>query len=191
MDAHRAARLTAWGMVAYVKAVKLGLVAHQRPFSIVLADAHMGYRSGVARAIAAHRALALIGVAGEGANALRLIERRRPDVALVDVRLPGLGGLLISRRLADREPQLSTRIVIASTLLDRPAGLLQQAMSVGAVGWLSKDASREEICEALIAAARGGTWASSDPAIGMICFPEERQANAPRRREVARGVLET
>jgi two-component system, NarL family, nitrate/nitrite response regulator NarL len=143
-------------------------MAHDGPFSVVLADGHLGYREGVARAIAARRELALIGVASEGNEAIRLIELHRPDVALVDVRLPGSGGLVISRQLMNRGPALATRVVIADTLLNRPAGVLHTALSLGAAGCLGKDASREEICEALIAAAQGRTWISLDPAVGMV-----------------------
>ena len=155
-------------MVVCARCGQDGRVAYHGPFSVVIADGHLHYREGLARAIADQRELSLVGAVGEGYEALRLIATRRPDVALVDIRLPGLGGLVISRELKDREPSLPTRVVIATTLLDRPAGLLHKALSLGAAGWLGKDTSRKEICEALIAAARGQTWLSLDPAVGVV-----------------------
>jgi DNA-binding NarL/FixJ family response regulator len=148
-------------------------MVHEPPFSVILADAHPEYREGLARAVVAEQELALIGVVGDGNHALRLIESRRPDVALVDVRLPGQGGLLISRELMSREPRLPTRIVIANTLSDRSDGALHKARSMGAAGCLGKDASRREICQALIAAARGRSWIPSDPTVGMVYEPHE------------------
>lgn len=143
------------------------------PFSVVLADAHAGYRDGLARAIAARRELSLTGVAGDRDAALGLIESGRPDTALVDLRLPGSGGLELTQELLKREPPLLTRVVIASTFSDRPVDVLDKTRSVGAAGYLGKDASRQQICEALVAAGRGECWLSLDPAVGMI-FPPPR-----------------
>jgi two-component system, NarL family, nitrate/nitrite response regulator NarL len=153
-------------------------MALEPPFSVILADAHVDYRDGLARAIAAEQELALIGVVGDGNQALQLIESRRPDLALVDVRLPGRGGLVISRQLMEREPPLPTRIVIVNTLLDLPDRALYKARSLGAAGLLGKDASRRDICEALIAAARGRSWVSPDPTVGIVYPRSERVASA-------------
>jgi DNA-binding NarL/FixJ family response regulator len=141
------------------------------PFSVVLADAHVCYREGLAGAISACRELTLIGVVGDGEAAFDLIESCRPDIALVDIRLPGSGGLVVTHELMKGEPPLLTRVVIASTFSDRPMRVLDKAESAGAVGYLGKDASRQQICEALIAAGRGQSWISLDPAVGMIFSP--------------------
>src|SRR5256885_915791 len=80
----------------------------------------------------------------------RLIEELRPDVALVDVKMPVLGGVELCERLAERGTP--TRVVMISAYLD--PNLVARALRAGAAGYLGKDASREEICEALVDVGR-------------------------------------
>lgn len=138
-------------------------------FRIVLVDAHRAYRNGVARAIEDNPELELLGVAEDHEEAVRLIESRVPDVALVDVHLPGSGGFAISRELLRKGPAIPTRIVLADALVDPPSRIIHNALAVGASGYLAKDAPRAAICEALIAVARGGAWVASDSSLGVVC----------------------
>lgn len=109
------------------------------------------YRSGLARAIAARSEFDLVGVAADASTARALIERDRPDLALLDVRLSGLDGYVISELLAAHEPPVATRTVLMSAIVDRAQ--VARALRVGALGPLTKDESRDEICDALLAAA--------------------------------------
>ncbi len=121
--------------------------------TVVLADAHERYRSGLARAIAMHPGLSLGAVTDDGPTALSLIVCERPELALLDVRLPGLDGFAVCERLFDGERVPPTRVVLLAAVLD--AGQWARACGVGVTGVLSKDASRWEICEALVVAAKG------------------------------------
>lgn len=121
--------------------------------TVLLADAHEQYRRGLERAIGAHPALTLVAVAGEGNEAISQILRLRPAVALLDVRLPGFDGFAIGERLALGEPRVSTRLVLMLSVPDRAQ--IERTFEIGAFGCLAKEASRREICETLIAAARG------------------------------------
>ena len=105
------------------------------------------------RAITLHPGLDLIGVADQGQVALSMIVSERPDVALLDARLPGLDGFAICERLTARPVRLATRVVLLMAMLDRSH--LTGALRSGAFGCLGKELERNEICEALIAAARG------------------------------------
>src|SRR5690349_6770477 len=116
-----------------------------RRISVIVAEDHPLYRDGLVRAISSAPALELLGEAGDGEEAERLIEETQPDVALVDVKMPVLGGVELCERLARRGS--ATRIVMISAYLD--PNLVARALRAGAVGYLGKDASREEICEAL------------------------------------------
>jgi two-component system, NarL family, nitrate/nitrite response regulator NarL len=127
-------------------------MSFHRP-TVLIADPHEEYRSGLVRAITMHRSLCLDSVAEDGFEALALIMTRKPDLALLDVRLAGLDAFRISERLNSEGAVLKTRIVLLTALLD-PAQKAR-ALSVGAVDCLAKDASRSEICDALVAVARG------------------------------------
>lgn len=131
------------------------------PLRVLVADGHEHYRGGLVRAIATHPGLSVEAVTDDGLVALSLILSRRPDVAVLDVRLPGLDGFAISQRLRCGEPHLATRVVLLAAVPD-PAQRTR-AGALGAVGPLSKEVSRLEICEALVAV---GHRAPDRPAIG-------------------------
>ena len=119
--------------------------------TVVLADDHPLYRDGLVRAISSAPELELAGEAADGLEAERLILEQRPDVALLDVKMPGLGGVELCERIAARG--LSTRVLMISAYLD--PNLVARALAAGAAGYLGKDASRDEICEALVHLGRG------------------------------------
>jgi DNA-binding NarL/FixJ family response regulator len=116
--------------------------------TVLVADDHAGYRAGLTRAIRAWKGLLLVGEAGDGASALRFIEERDPDVALIDVRMPELNGLDLCARL---KPDHRTHIVLLSAFMDEQ--LAAQAAASGAADCMSKDTPREQICRTLIAVA--------------------------------------
>lgn len=123
------------------------------PPKVLIADGHEHYRGGLVRAIAIHPGLRLETVTDDGLVACSLILSRPPDVAVLDVRLPGLDGFAISERLWCANPRPATCVVLLAAVPDRAQRA--RAWSLGAVGPLSKDASRSEICCALLAAWHG------------------------------------
>ena len=131
----------------------------ERRISVVVADDHPLYRDGLVRGIATAGDLELLGEAADGEEAERLIEELRPDVALVDVKMPVLGGVELCERLAERGTP--TRVVMISAYLD--PNLVARALRAGAAGYLGKDASREEICEALVEVGRQAGIAAEVP----------------------------
>jgi two-component system, NarL family, nitrate/nitrite response regulator NarL len=149
---------------------------------VLIADGHEHYRSGLVRAIAVHPGLRLEAVTDDGLVALSLILSQRPDVAVLDVRLSGLDGFAISQRLSWGEQRPPTRVVLLAAVPDQAQR--SRARALGAVGPLSKEVSRWEICDAVIAASQ----ALPDRRV----LPEnERGAPAPRstagRLRVTRG----
>ena|SRR2546423_5712073 len=119
--------------------------------TVVVADDHPVYRDGLVRAICSSAELELLGEAADGREAERVIEERSPDVALVDVKMPALGGVELCERLIGRGAP--TRVVMISAYLD--PNLVARALRAGAAAYLGKDASRDEICEALVRVGRG------------------------------------
>lgn len=137
----------------------------QRPLTVVVADDHPLYRDGMVRAIGLSLQLELVGEAEDGATALALVEEHAPDVALLDVRLPDMDGIALCERIASR-PDAATRVLLLSAFLD-PA-LVGRAVRAGAAGYLGKDSSREDICEALARVGVGGTAFSPALSEGLI-----------------------
>lgn len=120
---------------------------------VTIADDHPLYREGVVRALAASDAVEVVGEAGDGHTALEQIRERRPDVALIDYKLPDLDGVEIARALAREEA--TTRVLLLSAFTD--GELVYRALQAGAAGYLAKEARREEIVKAVAACARGET----------------------------------
>ena len=130
--------------------------------TVVIADSHHYYRRGLVRAIAANPELALVGVAHDGERALALIREARPDVAMLDVRLPRLDGFAVCEELSDRASPRRTGLVLLIAVPDQAQAL--RARSIGVSACLGKDASREEICRALIHVGTGARSAFADGA---------------------------
>jgi DNA-binding NarL/FixJ family response regulator len=120
---------------------------------VYIADDHEGYRSGVARLVAEHPALEVVGQASDGEQALAGIVACQPDVALLDVRMPGLNGIEVCRRLQVEGSAPNVRIVLITGTPD-PV-LSSQAAEAGAVALLGKETPPSTIAAQLLAAAEG------------------------------------
>ncbi|MFJ2502722.1 response regulator [Microbacterium sp. AGC62] len=89
--------------------------------------------------------LTVIGMASDGAEALRLAEELRPDVCLMDIQMPGMDGVEATRRIREASPE--TRILVVTTFA-RP-GYLRSALDAGASGFIVKDTPAEQLAEAV------------------------------------------
>jgi two-component system nitrate/nitrite response regulator NarL len=119
--------------------------------TVLVADDHPVYLEGVARAISERAGLRLVGVAADGREAMAGIRELAPDVAVLDVRMPGLTGIEIAAEIG-RE-RLPTRVLLLSAQSDEQ--LIFDGVSVGASGYLLKDSDRGDICAAVEAIAEG------------------------------------
>ena len=124
------------------------LRAIRTPLRIAVVDDHPLYREGVVRTLEA-AGETVVGEASDGTTALTLIRRHRPDVALVDVRMPGMDGIDVTDDLARNGP--SVPVVLLSAFDD--GALVRRGLEAGAVAFVTKDADRDEILRALRAAA--------------------------------------
>jgi two-component system, NarL family, nitrate/nitrite response regulator NarL len=124
--------------------------------TVVVADDSQLFCSSIARAVGSRPQLELLGRATDGEAALELIKRLEPDVAAVDVRMPGLDGEQLLNRVA--RDGLRTRIVLLSAHID--GALVDRALRAGAAGCLSKDDSSSAILDAIAASASGHTSVS-------------------------------
>lgn len=124
-----------------------------RPLTVLIADDSDAYRSGIARAVRAHADLELVGEVDGGDAALEAISELTPDIALLDVRMPGLDGLEVCQRVRAMGTSAITKVVLLSAYMD--ATVVARAREVGADAYLSKAASRREICSEAIRVGRG------------------------------------
>jgi two-component system nitrate/nitrite response regulator NarL len=118
------------------------------PLAAIVAEPHPSYRHGVMRALAV-AGESVVAEADDGRQALELIRRWRPDVALVAVRMPGMSGLEITASLACEGPDVP--VVLLAAFGD--AALIRAGLEAGAAAYVTKDADRSVIVRALRAAA--------------------------------------
>lgn len=123
---------------------------------LVLADDHNLVRAGIRALLAGIPGVLVVGETADGREALELIERLRPEVALLDIMMPGLNGLEVASRAAVASPR--TRIVILS--MHAGEMYVAQALRAGVAGYLLKDAADEELGLALKVVARGEVYLS-------------------------------
>jgi two-component system nitrate/nitrite response regulator NarL len=120
-----------------------------RSFSVLLADGHEAYRDGLARAITAHPRLDLVAEAPDGRRALELLLELEPDVAVLEVRMPGLDGLEVCDILAGLDRELRTSIALISGEANETLAAAAHAMGMAAV--LHKDSTRTQLCDRIAA----------------------------------------
>ena len=118
---------------------------------VAIADDHRVVRVGLEQLLATFDDVELVGSADGGEAAAALVASTKPDVVLLDLSMPDIDGIEVTRRAASTSP--STRVVLFTSFSDRDQIL--QALDAGAIGYLLKDAEPEAIHDALRAAARG------------------------------------
>lgn len=132
---------------------------NERPVRVVLADDQRLIRESLSTLLGLLEGIELIANAADGQEALDLVEQNRPDVVLMDLRMPRLDGIEATRRLRERHPDV--RVIALTTFADDESVL--GALRAGAQGYLTKDASSEQIHDAILAVAAGE--ATLDPAV--------------------------
>jgi DNA-binding NarL/FixJ family response regulator len=126
---------------------------------VVVADDQRVVREGLVTSLSFVPGVEVVGAAADGEQALAMVSRYRPQVVLMDLRMPRLNGVEATRRILQDHP--ATAIVVLTTYADDDSILA--ALRAGARGYLTKDAGREQIARALHAAAEG--QAILDPAV--------------------------
>jgi DNA-binding NarL/FixJ family response regulator len=154
------------------------------PFRCVIADDHPAIVDAVCRFLEQEDEIELVGRAADGERALRLIADHTPDAAVVDIRMPRVGGVEIARKLS--EEGSSTAVILYTGYAER--GLLLEALDAGARGFLLKEAPLDDLIRAIRIVCTGGTYV--DPALASLLAGPEAAARLPtltkREREVLR-----
>ncbi len=159
------------------------------PIRVAIADDHKVVRVGLEQLLATFGDVETVGAASGGADAIALCERERPDVLLLDLSMPDVDGIEVTRRL--RDAAVPTRVVVFTSFSDRDR--IVRALDAGAIGYLLKDAEPDEIHGAIQAAARGGSPLAPRAAAELLADrrarPSEVELTA-REREVLGLVVE-
>jgi DNA-binding NarL/FixJ family response regulator len=118
---------------------------------LLIVDDHLVVRTGLRAMLGADPEFDVVGEATSGARAVELAGRLRPDVVLMDLRMPQVDGVAATAQIRERHPNVH---VLVLTTYDTDADILR-AIEAGATGYLLKDTTREELCRAVRAAAAG------------------------------------
>ena len=158
----------------------------------LIADDHEVVREGLRLALSRSPRIRVIGEATDGASAVALAERRRPDVVIMDLRMPDMDGLEATEQVLQRAPE--TGVLIFTAYGER--SLLQRGLESGARGYILKEAPHETLLRAIEKVAAGETFVDPGLMAEFVAAPgpggrphaaRARDPPAPRRRDVERG----
>ncbi|WDZ82728.1 response regulator transcription factor [Micromonospora cathayae] len=148
----------------------------ERPLRVLVVDDQQLVREGLTALLELTDGVTVVGSAGDGARALELVADHRPDVVLMDLRMPVLDGVTATARVREHFPEVA--VVVLTTYADDES--IAGALAAGARGYLTKDAGRAEIAMALRAAAGG--HALFDPLVAArLAEAMSRRATVGRR----------
>jgi DNA-binding NarL/FixJ family response regulator len=115
------------------------------PVRVLIVDDHALARAGMRMLLSGARRLEVVGEAGDGRDALIMCRRLKPDLVLMDVRLPDMDGLAATRAIRTAQPEIRVLLI---TMYEAPE-YASEALRAGAAGYLLKGASRREVLAAL------------------------------------------
>ncbi len=137
---------------------------------LLIVDDHEMVREGLKAMLVSEPDFSIVGDAANAEQALTLIERLRPDIALLDIRLPGTSGIEVCRTVTTHFPE--TAVIILTTYTDDT--LIAQAIQAGARGFILKDIERFDLKRSIRAVARGE--AAIDPKAAVAVLAQLRKA---------------
>jgi len=123
---------------------------------VLIVDDHPLFRQGLRQVVAGDPRFELVGEAGDGLTALKLVQELRPDLAVLDVNLPGLSGLEIARKLQAK--RLPTRVIILT--MHKEEETFNLALDLGVQGFVLKENAVHDIVNSIVAVAEGGHYLS-------------------------------
>jgi DNA-binding NarL/FixJ family response regulator len=154
---------------------------------VLLAEDHPVVRAGIERLLANEADIDVVGSASNGAEALELVVEAKPDVVLMDLSMPVMGGVeAIGRLVAEHGDEL--KVVVLTSFADREQ--IVAALDAGAVGYLLKDAEPEELVRGIRSAARGDAPLAPRAARELLHSRSEPRPAASELSEREREVLQ-
>ncbi len=151
---------------------------------VLLVDDHQIVRVGLTRLLEAEAEFEVVGTAGDGVDALRLVGETHPDVVLMDLSMPGMDGVDATRAIVASGS--AAKVVVLTSFSDRERILA--ALDAGAVGYLLKDAEPDDLLRGVRAAARGD-WPLDPRAARLLLGGRAERRSGPKLSDREREVL--
>jgi DNA-binding NarL/FixJ family response regulator len=146
--------------------------------TVILADDHAIVRRGFRRLLEDDPALAVVGEANNGDEAIALVAELKPNVVVMDAAMPGTNGLAATQQIAEKWPE----VAVLMLSMHSEVTLVRQALAAGAKGYVLKNAMDLDLAAAVKRVAAGETVV--DPAVQMTAMPGEKNRLTPREMEV-------
>lgn len=160
---------------------------------ILIVDDHQVVREGLRHMLELEADMEVVGEAGDAEETFTRVEALSPEIILMDIKMPGVDGIELTRRLKEKQPDCN---IIMLTLYDE---YLTEAIEAGAIGYLLKDVKREELVKAIRSVHQGRSSLnlslSRDQLAGFVASPESKQQAHLSEREliilrmIAEGVI--
>jgi two-component system, NarL family, response regulator LiaR len=151
--------------------------ATERPIRVLLVDDHAVVRKGLRALFEREPGIEVVGEAEDGERAVLMVERLRPDVILMDLEMPGIGGVEATRQISERQPD-SKIVVLTSHAAEED---VFPALRAGALGYLLKHSAPDDVVRAIRQAHGGETVLH--PAIARIVLRELNRPAQPSQRQ--------
>ena len=146
---------------------------------VILADDHLVVRAGLKALLAANRDIEVVGEATNGREAVALVERLAPDVAVLDLDMPVMDGIAATKELVKRRSK--TRVLILT--MHSEDEYLVTLLEAGAAGYLIKNAADRELADAVRAVAAGDTYVQPSAALALARSVSRRAEHVDEREQ--------
>ena len=156
---------------------------------VMVVDDHDMVRRGLAAYFKTHPDLILVGEASDGLEALEVCQSQQPDVILMDLIMPGMGGIEATRRIREQHPDI--QVIALTSFQDKD--LVQEAIQVGAISYLLKNVSGDDLADAVRSANAGQGTLSPEVTRDFIMSAQKPKLGddlTPREREVLALLVE-
>lgn len=147
---------------------------------LALVDDHSLVRDGIRALLSVVPNVAVVGEAENGAQAIEMVEQCKPDLLLLDINLPDINGLVLTRKIRERHPSL--RILVLS--MHDSKEYVSESLRAGASGYVLKNSPSREIVAAIEAIATGGTFYSAEIAQKLLLDDGESSELTPRESQI-------
>lgn len=151
---------------------------------LLIADDHTIFRDGLRRLLESEGGMSVVGEAGDGAEAIVMVQQSRPDILLLDLAMPRMPGLEALRELISM--QATTRVIILTAAIEKRQVL--EALQIGARGVVLKDAATQILMKAIRTVMNGQFWVDREPVSDLVQYLRRESATQPASRAKAYGL---
>ena len=157
------------------------------PIRVILADDHVMLRNALRLMLEQEADIEIVGEASDGQGVLDMVAQTRPDVIVMDIAMPGMGGIEATRRLIQKDASL--KILALTTYPDKR--YINEMLSVGAVGYLTKSAASEQLLQAIRSVASDVPYLSQEVASALLeSVRRKSEGSAPKPTKESLGRRE-